>query len=315
MNKITPERISEEIEAILPGVQKPGRYAGGELNQVVKDWRSIKTRVALVFPDIYDLGMSNLGLAILYDILNKRADVLAERVFSPWHDFEISIREAQIPLFSLETRHALNDFDIIGISLPYETLYTNVLNILDLGEVPVQTKERTENHPLVIAGGHAVYNPEPMHTFIDAFVIGEGEEVILEIVDAYQEWKRSGSPRSELLLKLSCIWGVYVPSLYEAAYHPDKTISAIRRVDKNKFQPVLKRFVPKLPPPNIMNKSREGLGLHIQGQWPNLSPPLGVEPLSGAPACKSRRNRRPSFPQTARALYEPSSSPTAPIDT
>jgi len=249
MNKITPEKISETLEAILPGVQKPGRYTGGELNQVIKDWESTRTRVALVFPDIYDLGMSNLGLAILYDILNRQPDVLAERVFSLWSDMEKSIRESQIPLYSLETRHALYEFDIIGFSLPYETLYTNALNILDLGEVPLLAENRMENHPLVIAGGHAAYNPEPMHAFIDAFVIGEGEEVILEIVDTYQEWKDSNSARPELLLKLSTIWGVYVPSLYRADYHQDGTVSAVYRIERNAPYPVVKRIMPELPPP------------------------------------------------------------------
>ncbi len=249
MNKITPEKISETLEAILPGVQKPGRYTGGELNQVIKDWESARTRVALVFPDIYDLGMSNLGLAILYDILNRQPDVLAERVFSLWSDMEKSIRELQIPLYSLETKHALYEFDIIGFSLPYETLYTNALNILDLGEVPLLAENRKEQHPLVIAGGHAAYNPEPMHAFIDAFVIGEGEEVILEIVDAHQEWKDLNSARPELLLKLSNIWGVYVPSLYRADYHQDGTISSVNRIERNAPYPVVKRIVPKLPPP------------------------------------------------------------------
>ncbi|MFN2128745.1 MAG: TIGR03960 family B12-binding radical SAM protein, partial [Anaerolineales bacterium] len=248
MNKISPEKISETVESILPRVQKPGRYTGGELNQVRKDWDCTSSHVALVFPDIYDLGMSNLGLAILYDILNKRPDVLAERVYSPWTDMENSIREAQIPLYSLETRHALYEFDIVGFSIPYETLYTNVLNILNLGEIPILNVDRTESHPLVIAGGHAAFNPEPMHAFIDAFVIGEGEEVIQDIVNTYQEWKRSNQTRSDLLLKLSGIWGVYVPSLYQAEYHQEGTISGIHTLDHRVPYPVVKRIVPKLPP-------------------------------------------------------------------
>jgi radical SAM superfamily enzyme YgiQ (UPF0313 family) len=179
----TPSEIQTTLERILPTVRKPGRYTGGELNQVVKDWDAIETRVALVFPDIYDLGMSNLGIAILYDILNQRGDTLAERAFAPWTDMEAALRKAEIPLYSLETKHPLKEFDILGISLPYETLYTNTLNILDLANIPLFSTQRGDSHPLIIAGGHATYNPEPMHAFIDAFVIGEGEEVISEIVE------------------------------------------------------------------------------------------------------------------------------------
>ena len=196
---LKPPEIQARLERILPTVRKPGRYTGGELNQIVKDWSQVQTKVALVFPDIYDLGMSNLGLAILYDILNQRSDALAERVYAPWIDMEAAMREADIPLFSLESKHALSDFDILGISLPYETLYTNTLNVLDLGGIPIFNEQRDESQPLVIAGGHATFNPEPMHLFIDAFVIGEGEEVINEIVDAYQVWRSKGTPRVELL--------------------------------------------------------------------------------------------------------------------
>ena len=161
----------------------------------MKDWHSERTRVALIFPDIYDLGMSNLGWAILYDGLNQREDVLAERAFSPWSDMEAALRDAGLPLYSLETHHPLAQFDILGFSLPYETLYTNTLNVLDLAGVPLFCAERDEGHPLIIAGGHSTFNPEPMHAFIDAFVIGEGEEVIHEIVDVYQSWKSSREPR------------------------------------------------------------------------------------------------------------------------
>ena len=188
----TPSILQSELERILPTVRKPGRYTGGELNQVVKDWQEIETRVALVFPDIYDLGMSNLGLAILYEIINQRGDALAERVYSPWTDMETALRGAEIPLYSLETKHLVKDFDILGISLPYETLYTNTLNLLDMSGIPLFSSQRDASHPLIIAGGHATYNPEPMHAFIDAFVIGEGEEVINDIVDAYQAWRAAG---------------------------------------------------------------------------------------------------------------------------
>ena len=245
----TPLEIQTTLERILPTVRKPGRYTGGELNQVVKEWDSIETRVALVFPDIYDLGMSNLGIAILYDILNQREDTLAERAFAPWTDMEAALREAKIPLYSLETKHSLKEFDVLGISLPYETLYTNTLNLLDLSGIPLFSSQRDDSHPLIIAGGHATYNPEPMHAFIDAFVIGEGEEVISEIVDAYQIWKKNRAPRSELLKALTTVEGIYVPAFYQVDYDPDGIPSGIQNLEKTASLPVVKRIVPELPPP------------------------------------------------------------------
>lgn len=245
----SPKNINFELQKILPTVQKPGRYTGGELNQVLKDWKAIQTHVALVFPDIYDLGMSNLGLAILYDQLNQRGDTLAERAFSPWSDMEGAMRSSGIPLYSLESKHSLADFDILGFSLPYETLYTNTLNALDLAGIPLFSNERTSTDPLIIAGGHATFNPEPMYPFIDAFVIGEGEEVIHEIIEVYQNWQISGATRTELLQKLAKIWGVYVPSFYEAHYRPDGTFSHLTNLVEGASLPVTKRIVPKLPPP------------------------------------------------------------------
>ncbi len=249
LSVITPEQIRARLEQVLPLVQKPGRYIGGELNQVLKDWNSVKTRLALVFPDIYDVGMSNLGLAVLYELINQRPDALAERAYAPWMDMEEAMRAAGIPLYPLESKHPLADFDIIGFSLPYETLYTNTLNLLDLARIPLFTSQRTAAHPLIIAGGHATYNPEPLHAFIDAFVIGEGEEIIHEIIDAYQTWKARGESREALLRSLSRIWGVYVPSFYTAHYYPDGTISSIEKRVEDVPLPVLKRIVAKLPPP------------------------------------------------------------------
>ncbi len=249
---LTPQQLQKQLNAILPTVQKPGRYTGGELNQIVKDWETTETRVALLFPDIYDLGMSNLGLAILYDLLNQRPDVLAERAYVPWSDMETAMREHQLPLYSLETKHPLVDFDILGISLPYETLYTSTLNALDLAGIPLYSAERGPEHPLVIAGGHSTYNPEPMHAFIDAFVIGEGEEVIQEIVDSVATFKRlnvATFERSELLHALSQIPGVYVPSLYEAHYNDDGTFASIEKLVEAAPLPITKRIVAKLPPP------------------------------------------------------------------
>jgi len=246
---IYPDEIEKFLERTLLKVQKPARYTGGEINQVVKDWDAVRTHFALIFPDLYDLGMSNLGLAILYDLLNQRPDVLAERAFAPWSDMEAALRQANIPLYSLESKHPLASFDIVGFSLPYETLYTNTLNILDLAGIPLFTAERDERHPLVIAGGHAAFNPEPMHAFIDAFVIGEGEEVVQEIVDAHQSWKASEASRQELLISLSQIWGVYVPSLYEAHYEANGVFSHIEKKLNEAPLPVVKRIVARLPPP------------------------------------------------------------------
>ncbi len=238
-----------ELHSMLARVQKPGRYTGGELNQVCKPWDEIETRVALAFPDIYDLGMSNLGLAILYDLINQEADLLAERTFSPWADMEDQLRKNEVPLFSLESKRPIRAFDILGISLPYESLYTNTLNLLDLAQIPLRTENRTADDPLIIAGGHATLNPEPMAPFIDAFVIGEGEDVILEIVRTYQDWKATGAAREDLLQRLASLWGVYVPSLYEAHYHVDGTLSHMEALTAQAALPVLKRIVSKLPAP------------------------------------------------------------------
>ena len=245
-NKETP---FSQIEKFLPGVEKPGRYVGGEHNQIVKDWQSVETHVALIFPDIYDIGQPNLGLAILYDILNKQPDVLAERSYAPWFDMEAHLREHKVPLYSLESKRAVKDFDIIGFTLPYESIYTNVLNILDLFGLPLFAKDRNETDPLVIAGGQAAYNPEPMSDFIDAFVLGEGEEVILEVVTAHQAWKQSKATRFELLKALARLPGVYVPALYQITYHTDGTINAITPLVPEAGLPISKRLLAKLPPP------------------------------------------------------------------
>lgn len=241
--------IQRRLERILPTVEKPGRYVGGELNQIVKEWESVKTRVALAFPDIYDIGVPNLGLTILYHILNARDDVLAERVYLPWIDMEKAMREHGIPLYALESKTPVKHFDILGITLPYETLYTNVLNLLDLAAIPLHSCDRTSHDPLVIGGGHAVFNPEPIAPFFDAFAIGEGEEIIHDIVNTYQTWKASGASRQDLLIELAKIPGIYVPSLYEPTYNEDGTIRAVQRLHPNAPQVIQKRLVARLPKP------------------------------------------------------------------
>lgn len=245
----TPKQIEAKLERHLPRVQKPGRYTGGELNQIVKDWDTVETHVLLSFPDIYDIGMSNNGLMILYDLINQRTDCLAERAYNPWEDMEAVMREFDIPLYSLESKHTLNQFDIIGLSLPYESVYTNALSLLDLGDVPVLSAERGDDDPLVVAGGHATMNPDPMHLFIDAFVVGEGEEAIMDVIDTYQAWKKSGEPRQHLLEQLSTIWGIYVPSLYKAHYEDDGTLAYMEKTYEAAAFPVVKRIVAQLPPP------------------------------------------------------------------
>jgi radical SAM family uncharacterized protein len=246
---LTPEQIQNKLDNILLKVTKPGRYVGGEYNITVKDWDKARTKVALVFPDIYDIGVSNVGLKILYDQVNQREDALAERAYAPWTDMEAMMREQGIPLYSLETFHPLGAFDIIGFSLPYETLYTNTLNVLDLAGIPVRSSERTEAHPIIIAGGHSAMNPEPMHAFIDAFAIGEGEEVIHDIIDAVQESKAAGASRDETLRALARIPGVYVPLFYEVTYMDDGTVEAITPTIPDAKPVITKRMVAKLPPP------------------------------------------------------------------
>ncbi len=242
-----PEQIESTLERVLLRVERPGRYVGGEYNSVVKSWDAVAVRAALAFPDIYDLGMSNLGIMLLYDQLNQQPDMLAERVFAPWADMEAVMRTEGIPLYTLETKRRVRDFDLLGISLPYEQLYTNVLNMLDLAGMPVTSAQRDESYPLVIAGGHACYNPEPMSAFIDAFVIGEGEEIIVEIARLVRLVR--GLPRLEQLRALARVQGVYVPRFYDAAYHPDGTVASVTPNTAEAPQRVLKRIVPVLPPP------------------------------------------------------------------
>ncbi len=237
----------KRLERILPTVQKPGRYVGGEYNAVIKDWDTTPTRVCLAFPDVYDLGMSSHGLAILYDVLNARSDVLAERAYMPWVDMLAALRQARIPLYSLESKRPLTEFDIIGFSLPHELLYTNLLEMLNLAGLPVRASERDDQHPLIIAGGHATFNPQPVADFVDAFVIGDGEEAIVEVVRTYRETRRE--PRETQLEALARIPGVYVPRFYDEYYGDDGTVTAIGPNVPGVPFPVLKRVVSPLPPP------------------------------------------------------------------
>jgi radical SAM family uncharacterized protein len=243
----TPEQIQRTLDRVLLSVQKPARYVGGEYNSVVKDWDSVSFRAVFAFPDIYDLGMSNLGWMILYDVLNRQPDMFADRVFSPWTDMEAVMRREGIPLYGLESKHPLRDFDLLAISIPYEQLYTNGLNMLDLAGMPVRALDRDSSFPLVIAGGYSTYNPEPMADFIDAFAIGEGEEIILEVSRTLQQTRDQS--REDQLRALAHIEGIYVPRLYDVTYHPDGTVASIAPNVPDVPRVVRKRIVPVLPTP------------------------------------------------------------------
>jgi len=238
------------LDDILPLVTRPARYTGGEWNSIVKDWDAVDVRMALVYPDLYEIGMSNLGLSILYDLVNREPKALVERAYAPWVDMEAEMRKASLPLFSLESRRPLREFDIIGFSLGYELTYTNVLNMLDLAQIPVFAAERDDSCPLVIAGGGCALNPEPMAEFIDLFILGEGEEVLLEFLETFRCWKREGSGRKEELLREAAnISGIYVPSLYHVDYGDDGTILSIEPTAPGVSSSIRRRMVASLPSP------------------------------------------------------------------
>lgn len=234
-----------DIKKLLPLVRKPSRYVGGEVNSVRKDLSRVKLAFGLGFPDAYEIGMSHLGIQILYQILNGREDIACERVFAPWSDMEKLLREREIPLSTLESGIPLNELDILGLSLQYELSYTNVLNILDLGRIPLFAKERKKDDPFVIGGGPVAFNPEPVAEFFDAFLLGDGEEAALEIADAVIEWKEKGKEREEALRALARIPGVYVPSFFEPEYNEDGTVKRIIPLIEG-YERVVKRTVPDI---------------------------------------------------------------------
>ena len=211
--------MTRTLERILSRVQKPGRYTGGEYGEVRKDPAQVDFRFALCFPDTYEIGMSNLGLRILYGVLNGMEGVWCQRAFAPWGDMEAEMRAAGLPLFALESGESLGDFDVIGFSLGYEMAYTNVLNMLDLAGLPVRAADRGEDAPLIVAGGTCAYNPEPLAPFIDVFSLGEGEEALPELVELIRRGRQAGWSRKELLREIAGLKGFYVPSLYEVTYH------------------------------------------------------------------------------------------------
>ena len=232
--------VSKKVEKLLLKVQKPGRYVGGELNEVIKNKRDVEVRFAFCFPDTYEVGMSHLGMKILYSQFNSVPYIWCERVFAPWVDMEEEMVKNHIPLYALESGDPLSDFDFIGFTLQYELSYTNMLNMLKLGEVPVTTEARgNELKHIVVAGGPCACNPEPIADFVDLFFIGEGEEVDLEVMELFRQCKKEGADKREFLRRCAQIEGVYVPSLYEVAYHEDGTI---------------KSFVPKDGAPAVVHK-------------------------------------------------------------
>ena len=219
--------MHKKMEAILSRVQKPARYVGGEWGSVMKDKKNIDLRFAFCFPDTYEVAMSHLGSRILYGLLNDQKGIWCERVCAPWIDMEAEMREAGLPLYGLESGDPLSDFDIIAFTLQYELSFSNILNMLDLGGIPVLAKDRTELKHIVACGGPCAYNPEPLADFVDLFMIGDGEEIMLEFTDLYRKAKREGWSKQEFLIAAAQIEGMYVPSLYEVKYHEDGTIERV----------------------------------------------------------------------------------------
>lgn len=217
----------KRLEQLLLTVQKPGRYSGGEVNQVVKDKSADTVRFAFCFPDTYEIGMSHLGMKILYSLFNERDDIWCERVFAPWTDFEKVMRENDIPLYALESRDSIRDFDFVGFTLQYELSYTNILLMLDLSGIPLKAADRDDSWPIVVAGGPCTCNPEPLADFFDIFFLGEGEKVDLEVIDLYKKNKANGGTKQDFLRAAAQIKGVYVPSLYDITYNDDKTVKAV----------------------------------------------------------------------------------------
>lgn len=234
--------MNPELEKLLLKVQKPGRYTGGEPNSIIKDKNEVDVRFAFCFPDTYEVGMSHLGMKILYSQFNEQPYIWCERVFAPWTDMEQLMRENQIPLYALESGDPIKDFDFIGFTLQYELSYTNVLNMLALAGIPLRSKDRPELFNIVAAGGPCACNPEPMAEFIDLFFIGEGEEVDLEVMELYRACRRAGASKAEFLKKAARIEGVYVPALYSVTYHEDGTLKAVTPMD-GAPQTVKKRLI------------------------------------------------------------------------
>ena len=261
--------LSDEI---LLSVEKPARYIGGEINMVEKDPLKAEIRFCMCFPDVYEIGMSHLGIQILYDMLNLREDIYCERVYSPWVDLDKIMREQDIPLFALESQQPVRDFDFLGITLQYEMCYTNILQVLDLSGIPLRAADRTEADPFVIGGGPCAYNPEPIADFFDIFYIGEGETVYFDLMDAYKEWKNTGKDRTSFLKMAAQIPGMYVPQFYQAEYNEDGTLAAFYptveeapdKVQKQVQRDMSDTFYPKKPLVPYIKVTQDRVVLEIQ---------------------------------------------------
>ncbi len=232
-----------KLEQCLKRVQKPARYIGNEFNSVHKEWTKDMVSVAFCFPDVYEVGMSHLGMKILYHMLNDREDTVCERVFAPWDDMEQELRKEGIPLLSMESCIPVRDFDLVGFTLQYEMSYSNIVNMLDLAGIPLRTKDRKREDPFVHCGGPCAYHAEPLADLVDFFILGEGEEVNGEIVEVYKAWRDSGKPREDYLLEIAKIQGVYVPSFYDVTYHEDNTIQSFEPNREGIPKQVKKRIV------------------------------------------------------------------------
>ena len=261
--------LSDEI---LLSIEKPARYIGGEVNSVMKDKEKVDIRFAMCFPDVYEIGISHLGIQILYDMFNRREDTWCERVYSPWLDLSKVLKEKKIPLFALESQDPVRDFDFLGITIKFEMCYTNILQILDLSRIPLHAADRTEEDPIVIGGGPCAYNPEPLAEFFDIFYIGEGEAVYDELLDTYKEWKKSGASRKDFLRQAARIEGLYVPQFYDVTYHSDGTIesfapndpSAPERVRKQVVMDVTDASYPMKPVVPYIKATQDRVVLEIQ---------------------------------------------------
>lgn len=261
--------LSDEL---LLKIEKPARYIGNEVNSVMKNKSEVDVRFAMCFPDVYEIGMSHLGIQILYDMFNQREDVWCERVYSPWLDLHKIMKEEQIPLFALESQDPIRDFDFLGITIQYEMCYTNILQILDLSRIPIHNRDRGEADPIVIGGGPCTYNPEPLAEFFDIFYIGEGETVYDELLDAYKEYRAAGKSRIEFLERAAQIEGLYVPMFYDAAYHEDGTLASFAPNNEHAPSVIKKQMVldvteapyPQAPVVPFIKATQDRVVLEIQ---------------------------------------------------
>ena len=259
-------------DEILLKIEKPARYIGNEVNSVMKDKNEVDVRFAMCFPDVYEIGMSHLGIQILYDMFNQREDVWCERVYSPWLDLHKIMKEEQIPLFALESQDPIREFDFLGITIQYEMCYTNILQILDLSRIPIQSRDRSEADPIVIGGGPCTYNPEPLAEFFDIFYIGEGETVYDELLDAYKEYRAAGKSRIEFLERAAQIEGLYVPMFYDATYHEDGTLASFAPNNEHAPSVIKKQMVldvteapyPQAPVVPFIKATQDRVVLEIQ---------------------------------------------------